>query len=42
MNLLTTPIRDDSLLHWSTHATRNNPYNQTLLRDEGASYGDYA
>jgi hypothetical protein len=28
MNLLTTPIKDDSLLHWSTHVTRSNPYDQ--------------
>jgi hypothetical protein len=28
MNLLTTPIKDDSLLHWATHVTRANPYSQ--------------
>jgi FG-GAP-like repeat len=28
MNLLTTPIKDDSLIHWSTHVARSNPYSQ--------------
>ncbi len=28
MNLLTSPIKDDSLIHRSTHKTQNNPYVQ--------------
>lgn len=38
MNLLTTPIKDDSLLHWSTHVTRSNPYDQPIVKRESVDY----
>lgn len=42
MNLLTNSIKDDSLIHWSTHVTRGNPYDQPIVKRESVeSYQDY-